>query len=314
MTLFNFLKKNTILILLFSILGILSVLLPWIHYPRLELTIMGYDGDGYLISILFGFILFLNLYSLSRKGGKNQKRYNIITFAISFIILVLSIYKVYAFYQDIYSFQTDNPITSYAGAGVNLKYGLYVIAVLSFICLFLSSLGSLFSKTKHLLIFALVLIFTSGASYLAYQKITSLDHLDKVEIEENLNSQFGNMSNALVSKKSDQFVEYIHPIIYQSIGGKKKLAELMSELYKDVVIKETNYDKTLKTKTKGDAIQVLFLQSITFLKGMNEVSNTNKSYAFSYDGGKTWSFAGIEDKSFEDMKKILPELFEEMRF
>ena len=314
MTLFNYVKKNNNLILLFSLLGVLSVLLPWIHYPRLELTIMGYNGDGYLLSILFAIILFINLYSKSRDGGKNQKRYNIITFALSLIILVLSIYKIYAFYQDIYSFQSDDPIVSYAGAGVNLKYGLYVIAVLGFICLFLSSLGSLFSKSKQLLILAIVFIFAGGASYLAYQKMTNIDQLDKIEIEENLNSQFDKMSNALVSKQSDNFVEFIHPIIYQSIGGKKKLAELMTELYNDVIVKETKIEKTLKTKTNGDAIQVLFLQSIVFIKGMDEINNTNKSFAFSYDGGKTWSFAGIEEKSFDEMKKLLPELFDEMRF
>jgi hypothetical protein len=314
MTLFNFVKKNTFLIILFSTIGVLSVFLPWIHYPRLGLIIKGYEGDGVLISIIFAAILFINLYSNWRQGGKNKKRYNIITLVLSLIILVLSIYKIYAFYEDIYSFQSNDPIISYAGAGVNLKYALYVIAALSFVCLFLSSIGSLFTKAKHLIILGLIITIAGGTSYLVYQKMNSYDQLDKIEIEENLNSHFDNMSNALRTKRTDQFVEYIHPILYQSIGGKKKLAELMSELYNDLTVKETKIVKVFKTKTKGDVIQALLLQSITFVSGMEETTTNNKSFAFSYDGGNTWIFAGIENRTFDEMKKILPELFEELRY
>ena len=45
-----------------------------------------------------------------------------------------------------------------------------------------------------------------------------------------------------------------------------------------------------------------------------EIETTSKSFAFSYDGGRTWSFAGIENRTFEEMKKILPELDEEMKY
>ena len=141
-----------------------------------------------------------------------------------------------------------------------------------------------------------------------------MDRLDKVTIEENLNVSFDKMGDALVNKRSDQFVEYMHPILYQSIGGKPKMIELMTALYEDVEIKEGKIIKVFKTKTEGDAIQALLMQSFTFVSGGEETNSTTQSFAFSYDGGRTWSFAGIENRTFDEMKKILPELFEELRY
>ncbi len=129
-----------------------------------------------------------------------------------------------------------------------------------------------------------------------------------------MHTHFDNMSNALISKRSDQFVEYMHPILYQSIGGRDKMIELMTALYEDVEIKESKIIKVLKTETRGDIIQTLLMQRFIIINGSEEVISSNQSFAFPYDGGRTWSFAGIEDRTFDEMKKILPELFEELRY
>jgi uncharacterized protein Yka (UPF0111/DUF47 family) len=102
-----------------------------------------------------------------------------------------------------------------------------------------------------------------------------------------LHTHFDNMSNALISKRSDQFVEYMHPILYQSIGGRDKMIELMTALYEDVEIKESKIIKVLKTETRGDIIQTLLMQRFIIINGSEEIISSNQSFAFSYDGGRT---------------------------
>jgi len=88
----------------------------------------------------------------------------------------------------------------------------------------------------------------------------------------------------------------------------------MSKLYEDVNVKSGKINKVFKTKTEGDVIQALLMQSFTFVtKGQETVSST-KSFAFSYDGGRSWIFAGIENRSYDEMKKIIPEIFDELRY
>lgn len=314
MILFESSKQSNQVLILFSMLGILTVTLPWIYYPRLDLTLYGHDGDGVMVSILFSIIFFVQLYIFFKKKTQKNKGYNIACGVISTLILILSIYKIKAFYKEVYEFVSNDPIVSYSGAGARLEYGLNVIVIFSFICLVTSVFGAYMKSMKHL-IFALVVCILVGLStWFVIQKINAPDKLDKIEIEENLASHFSTMSKALISKQTNEFVEYIHPILYQSIGGKRKLAELMTELYTDVTVKSAKIDKIYKTASDGEAIQVLLLQSIVIQNGAQEVENTNKSLAFSYDGGLNWKFAGIEDRSFDEMRKILPELKEELRY
>jgi hypothetical protein len=239
---------------------------------------------------------------------------NILTFFLGLVIFSLGIYKIFAFYEDVNSFQSNDPITSYAGAGVYLASGLYIISIIGFLMLVVSSLGGYIKKKKHLILLFGLMLLSSLGSYLIFNQTKNSNQLDKVEIQENLDTAFAQMSNSLISGKSDQFVEYVHPILYQSIGGKGKLIELMSKLYEDVNVKSGKINKVFKTKTEGDVIQALLMQSFTFVtKGQETVSST-KSFAFSYDGGRSWIFAGIENRSYDEMKKIIPEIFDELRY
>jgi len=278
------------------------------------MVLSGYDGDGVLLSILFLIILIINLMPIVKKKFKENKSLNILTFIFGAIILTISVYKIVAFYEDVFTFRSDDPIISYAGAGVHLKSGLFIIVGLSTAILFFSSLGIFFTKSKRIVALIGFLFCAGAVTYLTYNVMKNNNRLDKIAIEENLNTHFNKMGNALITKDSEQFVEYIHPILYQSIGGKGKMVELMSALYEDVEIKEGKIIKVFKTKTRGDVIQALLMQSFTFRNAEGETESTTKSFAFSYDGGRTWSFAGIENRTFDEMRKILPELFEELRY
>ncbi len=314
MNLFNYNRLQNVTILITSLVGAFTLFLPWIAYPRLDMTLKGYDGDGWLISIMFALAFFTNLYFLFRGDVSKKKLGNIFTFFLGLVIFVLGVYKIYAFYEDVNSFKSNDPITSYAGAGVYLASGLYVIGVIGFFIMVVSSLGGYFTKKKHLVVLIALMTLLGASGYFAYNQAQKSNQLDKVEIQENLDGAFANMSSALINGRPDRFVEYVHPILYQSIGGKAKMIELMSRLYENVAIKSGEINKVFKTKTEGEVIQALLLQTFTFVSEGEETVSTNKSIAFSYDGGKSWSFAGTEDRSFDEMKKILPELFEELRY
>ena len=314
MSLFNFSKIKNIILIPLTFVGVFTLFLPWIVYPRLDMTIKGYDGDGWLVSILFFLALLLNTYLFFKTKTIINRVGNILTFFLGLVIFSLGIYKIFAFYEDVNSFQSNDPITSYAGAGVYLASGLYIISIIGFLMLVVSSLGGYIKKKKHLILLFGLMLLSSLGSYLIFNQTKNSNQLDKVEIQENLDTAFAQMSNSLISGKSDQFVEYVHPILYQSIGGKGKLIELMSKLYEDVNVKSGKINKLFKTKTEGDVIQALLMQSFTFVtKGQETVSST-KSFAFSYDGGRSWIFAGIENRSYDEMKKIIPEIFDELRY
>ena len=314
MSLFEFNAKGNKMLLFMALAGVLSLFLPWIYYPRLDLNIYGHDGDGWLISIMFFVIFLIGSISLLKSSKEYRRVYNFLMFFISMVILLLCIYKIYAFHEEIYTFQSDDPIVSYSGAGVHLQIGLYAISAISFVTAFLSSIGNIFSKSKLPWYILSASLLIGIIAFLVYNNNKYRHSLDKVAIEENLNLHFDKMAQTLIRKRSDQFVDYVHPILYQSIGGRNKLIELMSNLYQDVEIKAANIDKVLKTKTRGDLIQALLIQNFVIAKDGQETKTTSKSFAFSYDGGRTWSFAGTENRTFDEMKKILPELFEELRY
>ena len=148
MNLFEFNKTSNKLIILVGIIGVLSLVFPWIYYPRLELNIYGHNGDGWLISMMFLVVVFIGFLSTFKKSEQYRGIYNILIFCISLIILFLCIYKVYAFHEEVYNFKSDNPLLNYSGAGAKLNFGLYAIAGLSFLSAFLSSVGTTFTKSK----------------------------------------------------------------------------------------------------------------------------------------------------------------------
>ena len=116
MSLFNFSKIKNIILIPLTFVGVFTLFLPWIVYPRLDMTIKGYDGDGWLVSILFFLALLLNTYLFFKTKTIINRVGNILTFFLGLVIFSLGIYKIFAFYEDVNSFQSNDPITSYAGA------------------------------------------------------------------------------------------------------------------------------------------------------------------------------------------------------
>lgn len=312
MTLFEYRKPANYSILFISILGVLTIFLPWIEYPRIEQTLKGYHGDGYLFSIVFFFIFCMGLYAHFSQSNAPLKKVNIINTILASVLLCVVIQKMIKFNKEVNEYLTDNPIMGYAGSGARLDIGLYVIGIICLLIIILSGFSPIFSKLKNLIILLIVGSVLGQGIYFAKNALKP--KLSQSEVVENLATEFDKMGNSLINKRPDLFANYVHPILYQSIGGKEKLISIMREMYADINISKAEIVKILETETKGENIQSLLFQRMTIDKNGQPTTVTNKTFAFSYDGGITWSFAGTEDRTFEQMREILPEIFDELAY
>lgn len=309
------LKRTPIYALLaLSVLGVTTIFLPWIEYPILELTMHGKDGDGWLISLTFFIVGVLCIYTLFSKNEYFKLIPRSLVILLNLVILCLSIYKIYAFNLEVANYTTDSPIMGYAASGAHLSYGLYAITFISSLQLILAIFEKTFRSYKNiaLLLISLVLLAIIGMS--ATKIISRIGAPDDSSKVLNLKNEFSNMSTALIEQKPDDFVNYIHPILYESVGGKKQLAKFMAGMYENVRI---NNSKIIDLKTlvkKGSNIQTLITQESSYTINNIASSSQSTSFAFSYDQGRTWVFAGTEERSFDEMKKILPEIFDELRY
>lgn len=310
---FDLNKKVNLIVSVLSMLGILTIFLPWIEYPKLEKVLYGYHGDGFFLSFLF-FIIFcisfyLHLTSIKGRG----KSFNRLIFILSISILLVSLRKIFQFNREVSEYLSDNPIMSYAASGAKLGSGLYIICLIGIAIMILSLFSKLFSKTRNLIIIFLVGILLTAAFYFGSKLLKP--ELAESEVIENLTSDFNKMGQSLIDKRPEGFVEYVHPIIYTSMGGKRKMTDMMRDVYASSTITKAEITKIEKKKREGDDIQCLIYQTVMMLNSSGqEIPVTNKTFAFSYDGGRTWTFAGTEDKTFEEMQIILPEIFDELRY
>lgn len=306
--------SNILAIFVLSTIGIFTVVLPWINYPTLDLIVYGKEGDGWLISMVFGVSMIISGIAFFRKKTSIHFITRILIGFLSISILSLCIYKIINFHQEVDAFVTDSPIMGYAGSGASLSYGLYVIIVISALTALLCMMQSYFSTFKNILkligftaIVIIVCLFGNKLSYL----IGAPEKQDQVI---NLKSSFDDMSTALVEKTPSKFVEHIHPILYESVGGKTKLAAMMADMYATIEIEKAEIVDIPTFIQKGNNVQALVYQKITFLNNSVSTTTSNLTIAFSYDAGKKWVFAGTENKPFDEMREVLPEIFDELKY
>lgn len=308
-------KFNHLLIItLLALLGIATIFMPWIEYPTLKLTLYGSDGDGSLFSIVFFIIASIGIISLFRKKDRLPRWSKIIIAFLSSSIFLICSYKIYTFQYEVAHFQSESPIIGYAGSGARLSYGLFVIAILSCLIAIISLFENSFARIRNIALLILAILTFTFATVGVNHLINMVTAPDKNEQIVNLESAFDQMSTALIEKRSNDFVDYIHPILYQSVGGKNKLAQLMAGMYASISIENSEIVNIKALTKKGNNIQALVFQKFTF-KTNNEISTSQtSSIAFSYDNGVTWVFAATENKPFKEMKQVLPEIFDELQY
>ena len=103
--------------------------MPWVVYPRIEISLKGSMGDGWVIFGMFLIILIMLFLRKLSKPIKGFQKYSI--FIISLISLMLVIYKIYNFQIEKENLNPEDPYMVTASAGSYLGYGLYLLGIIS---------------------------------------------------------------------------------------------------------------------------------------------------------------------------------------
>ncbi|MDA9263396.1 hypothetical protein OAD00_03715 [Saprospiraceae bacterium] len=85
----KYIFKN--LIVLFAILGISSTFMPWVHYPNVDISLYGYQGDGILTGVIFSFIFLYVVFSFKKKNF--SKLISFILGGLGLLMAIISFFK-----------------------------------------------------------------------------------------------------------------------------------------------------------------------------------------------------------------------------
>ncbi len=121
--------KQRIILLILAVIGMATIFMPWVVYPRIDMILTGSMGDGWISFALFLIILIVILIKgISRPLSAFQK---FTVFGFALLNLLMAVYKIYNFSIDKANFNSGDPYMITAAAGSHLGYGLYMLAVIS---------------------------------------------------------------------------------------------------------------------------------------------------------------------------------------
>jgi hypothetical protein len=156
--------------------------------------------------------------------------------------------------------------------------------------------------------FKLLLIF-----FLLFIKIWAQANITDSLATASLNTSAKRMAQLFVDKKYDAYVNFVHPKIWKSLGGKDKMIVVLKKSLKDmeaegfainnVTILETAPVVIVKTELQSVVTQMLELK----MKDGRLVS-TSYLIATSTDNGKTWYFTDTSGKTLKQMQALFPSL------
>lgn len=317
-----------IFVILYSILGISAMFLPWVTYPRVESSMYGYFGDGFVTSFLF--LLVLIFISLSYF----IKRISLFSTVFSLIVSLLLCLIYYSKYSDFLvqkaEYVPENPLLAAATAGYKLDYGFYLFGASAIALFFISLLLLIRSKLfkvnssdnfrvefgaslASILIFAAVFVFSSN--YL--RKAPDLS--DQEKYYEILTVEVDQMGKALINEDYVRFSQYNHPVLVESYGGRERLIDLLranARHFRDnqTTIESIDLKEIIDIQSDRNSIQILLTQEIVFQKAGEIVTEVQKVIAVSEDNGDKWYFINIEGKSQEEVAAFFPALNANLKF
>ena len=305
-------------IMILSLIGFFTARMPWLEYPRINLVFEGRHGVGWFTSSLFFLILVLTALMLFRKKG--DRVLSIIIGIISGLLATIGIEKIAKFYLVELNRAAEFPLFNIASAGMFLRYGVYVLTVCGILIFFLILpliFKSAFETDKPMayvfkygsIVLAVVGVLAGAWWYLSPSNTTDLE-----EVTKNLTEDYQQMNSALSAGRLDVVVDYTHPIIYQSMGGKQELKNVLNEVRQQLGIIDSDVSEVVGFEQKGRKIQALFQHNTTIRSANGTDVTRGSSFGFSSDGGQSWVFAGINGRTFREMKENFPEIFDELDY
>ncbi len=320
------------LLILLSVLGISSTFMPWLHYPKPNITVYGYLSDGIVTGFLFFLIFIFSVYNF-KKIRLNYIGSGLVAI-IGLWMGVEAYKKIIEIEAEKLNFSSDNPIISLSTAGFNQGIGIYVMG-LAGICIFTTIvIGLLFQffnsdvtpkleintniKRKELITlissFGLIAICTH---FFVFGKIQSRP--DDDELKKSISESIAQMGKAILNENYDEFIKFNHPIMIQTYGGKQRTKDLLSatltELKKSgYKVKSAELNQVYDVKYKQNSIQAIINQVLTLDSMSIDRTQIQKMIAISDNNGKSWSFINIDGKTKEEITALFPLINPDLKF
>ncbi len=125
------------------------------------------------------------------------------------------------------------------------------------------------------------------------------------------------MGKFFLKKDFISFCKYTYPKIVEMMGGTNKMAEVIAKGSKEMLSKGTDFlsitfGEASKIITIGKELQCTVPQVIEMKVPNGRLITRSTLIAISIDNGKKWYFIDTSGKDIQTMKKVLPNLSEEL--
>lgn len=314
--------------MLFSIAGIVSTFLPWVTYPIVKSSLHGYVGDGWVSAFLFCIPLTTAFFSILKK---EEGKIILIINLLAFSILSLIFYSGYmTFIEEKENFVFQDSLIAAAFAGHKLDYGYYLLGASSWAGLWVV-LSQFVFRNKYVnlnykkytsaigglpaIILFLGILFMDMNPF---QGLGSSD-IDQEEFAQMMSEELTRMGKFLNEGQIDSFVEYNHPLILESLGGRQKVVNLLRESMNqvkssDMKIESVELEDILDFKIDRNSVQAIIIQKN--IQAFNGEKNVDYQRVLSYYDKISHKiyFLGIQDKNKDEILKIFPYLNKELKF
>ncbi len=320
------------ILILFCAVGISSTFMPWLHYPKPDAVVYGYVSDGIVTGFIFLLMLIVSVYNIKKSA------FNYVGSGFMALVSLWMGFEAYKKINDIeaekLNFSTDNPVIALASAGFTQGIGIYVMGMASvaiFVTIILALLFQAFSpklvhneetKTslgrKELFILISALGIVALLSYFfIFGKMQS--NPDSETLRTSISNSVTAMGKAIQTENYDAFVNYNHPIMIQSYGGKERTKDLLNATLQELKksgykVKSAALSQVHDVQFKQNNIQAIISQELT-LDSMNmDKVQMQKMIAISDNNGASWSFINIDGKSREEIKSVFPLINPNLKF
>lgn len=319
------------LLILFSVLGISSTFMPWLHYPKSGTVFYGYMADGILTGIFFTICLF---YYLSTWKKIKVNKFITSVLGLGGMLLAFGSYaKIEKINFEKLTFTSNDPLIISMSAGFHEGIGIYIFGLAGLGIGITSSvliLQSKFSvdkgvenlvensKLKQIIIGLIIVLLASFSSwYLIDNFNSSTPKTDELKLS--ISRSIDTMASTFINNNYAQFISYTHPSMLQSIGGAEKTIELLRSTNETLKDQQTKVSKIVFSdmydiENDGKTIQALVAQKVTFENNEGSKDEIQKMIAISEDSGKSWKYINIGKNTKAEMTKLFPVINPNLEF
>ncbi|MBK9257618.1 MAG: hypothetical protein IPM42_19335 [Saprospiraceae bacterium] len=305
--------------------------MPWIYFPKSNISYYGYKADGFLTAIVFLIILIISVLNFKRPSLSGFSAF--FTTIMGALMAFLSYYKLVEFEKSALNFNFENPMVGAAFAGAQAGIGVYIFGIAG-AGVFLTAMFMIYNnktiatkengqhafeknKTKFYLSTLILITIASLAFY--FFRNNSIKPINAETLQPVLSAEIENMGKALFEANYSEFVDYNHLIMVQSLGGKDKMIEMVQSSMEGLkesgtILKDISLSDIYDIRKEGRNVQVVMTQVLLYENNGIENTEIQKMLAVSEDNMNSWKFINITGKTKAEMKVFFPSLNKDLQF